>query len=59
MEGCQQTYHNYPEGPSTQYLRTLIPKIIKSMVFGARNLKYWILGPSGLSYKQGATVERT
>ena len=38
----------YPEGPSTQYLRTLVPNTIKSKVFGTRNLKYWVLGPSGL-----------
>ena len=35
-----------PEGPSTQYLRTLI-KTIAGMVFGTRTLKYWVLGPSG------------
>ena len=37
------------EGPSTQYLRTLVPNTIaiKSMVFGTRNLKYWVLGTSG------------
>ena len=37
-----------PEGPSTQYLRTLVPKAIKGMVFGTRVLKYWVLGPSGV-----------
>ena len=36
----------YPEGPSTQCLRTLGPKTIKSMVFETRSLKYWVLGPS-------------
>ena len=36
-----------PEGPSTQYLRTLVPKTIPLMVFGTRVLKYWVLGPSG------------
>ena len=36
-----------PEGPSTQYLRTLVPDTIKSMVLGTRSLKYWVLGPSG------------
>ena len=36
-----------PEGPSTQYLRTLVPKAIKGMVFGTRVLTYWVLGPSG------------
>ena len=44
---------NYPEGPSTQYLRTLVPKSIPAiplMAFGTRVLKYWVLGlgPSGL-----------
>ena len=38
----------YPEGPSTQYSRTLVPKTMKGMVFGTRDLKYWVLGPSGL-----------
>ena len=37
----------YPEGPSTQYLRTLVPKTIPLMAFGTRVLKYWVLGPSG------------
>ena len=36
-----------PESPSTQYFMTLVRKTIKSMVFGARDLKYWVLGPSG------------
>ena len=36
-----------PEGPSTQYLRSLIPKAIPLMVFGTRVLQYWVLGPSG------------
>ena len=36
-----------PEGPSTQYLRILVPNTIRSMVFGARDLKYWLPGPSG------------
>ena len=35
----------HPEGPSTHYLRTLVPNTIKSMVFGTRVLKYWVLGP--------------
>ena len=39
---------SYPEGPSTQYLRFLVPKTILLMVFGPRVLKYWVLGPSGL-----------
>ena len=28
-----------PEGPSTQYLRTLVPTAIRGMVFGTRNLE--------------------
>ena len=42
----------FPEGPSTQYLMTLAPNTIKSMVSGTgtRNLKYWVLEPSGLGY---------
>ena len=41
----------YPKGPSpsTQYLRTLAPKTPKSMVLGTRDLKYWVLGPSGMA----------
>ena len=36
-----------PEGPSTQLFRSLVRNTIKSMVFGTRNLHYWVLGPSG------------
>ena len=36
-----------PEGPSTECLRTLVPRNIKGMVFRTRDLKYWELGPSG------------
>ena len=36
----------YPEGPSTRYLRLLVPKPIPPMVFGTRDHKYWVLGPS-------------
>ena len=38
----------YPEGPSTRYLRSLVPETIPSMAFGTRVLTYWVLGPSGL-----------
>ena len=38
-----------PEGPSTQYLRSLVPNTITGMVFGTRNLKYWRIGSSGLA----------
>ena len=36
-----------PKGPSTQYLRTLVPKVIRGMVFGIRVFKSWVLGPFG------------
>ena len=36
-----------PKGPSTQYLKTLVPKTIKGMVFGTRVFKSWVLGPFG------------
>ena len=42
------TYFRFPEGPSTQYLRTLIPNTIPFMVFGTRVLKYWVLRPTGV-----------
>ena len=48
---CSQpdgSYETCPEGPSTQYLRTLAPQTIQGMVFGTRVLRYWVLGPSGL-----------
>ena len=38
-----------PEDPSTIYLRTLVPNTIKDMVIGTREIKHWVLGPSGLS----------
>ena len=38
-----------PEGPSTQYLRFLVPNTIKGMVLGNRDLQHWILGTSGWS----------
>ena len=34
-------------GPSAQYLSTLVPNTSKGMVLGIRDLKYWVLGPSG------------
>ena len=36
-----------PKRPSAQYLRTLAPKAVPFMVFGARVLTCWVLGPSG------------
>ena len=37
----------HPEGPSTQYLRFLVPKSFKGVVFGTRKLEYWVLDYSG------------
>ena len=36
--------NTFSGGPSTQYLRFLVPKTILLMVFGTRVLKYWVLG---------------
>ena len=52
--GLRTEYHRagvsgpseFPKGPSTQYLRALIPNTIKVMVFGTRDKKIlgtWIL----------------
>ena len=35
----------YPEGPSTQYLRFLVPKTRRLMVFGTRERNCWVLEP--------------
>ena len=35
------------KSPSIQYSKFLIPIAIVSMVFGTRNLNYWMLGPFG------------
>ena len=40
-----RTEEAFPEGPSTQHLRTLAPKAI-GMAVGTRDLKYEVLGPS-------------
>ena len=47
-EAASRSWVYYLEGPSTQHLRTLVPKAINGMVFGTRVLKHWVLGPSGL-----------
>ena len=40
----------YPEGPSTQHLRTLVPNTIKATVFGTRVLNYvGYLDPRGIA----------
>ena len=43
----------FPEAPSTQCFSSLVPNTIKSMVFGTRNLKYWVLGLSGIDTSRG------
>ena len=47
LDGLFWTLESVPEGPSTQYLRLLAPKTIPLVVLGTRDLKYWVLGPSG------------
>ena len=44
-ESCCATY---PEGPSTQDLRSLVPNTIKVVVFETRNFKYRVPGPAGI-----------
>ena len=41
-----------PEGPSTLYLRSLVPKAIPVMVFWIRDLKCWVLNSLGLGPSQ-------
>ena len=36
-----------PRGSKCQNLVSLVPSTIKAMAFGTRNLKSWVLGPSG------------
>ena len=37
-----------PQGPSTQYFRTLVPKAIKDIwLLEPESLKYCVLGPAG------------
>ena len=38
--GCPLHWLAYSDGPSTQYLRLLLPRIM----YWIRNLKYWLLG---------------
>ena len=40
--------YEFPEGQDTCYLRLLVPKSIKGIVFGTRIIKYSVVGPSGL-----------
>ena len=42
---CLMVGYLDPEGKIC--LRLLIPKTTKGVVFGTRDLKYWVLGPSG------------
>ena len=61
MRRCQTRYELTgrflcPEGPSTKYLRTLVPRTIPLMAFGTRVLKYWVLGPSGMAIWKHVTL---
>ena len=53
---CETRVLKFPEGPSTQYLRTLVPNTIPLVDFGTRVLKYWVLGPSGI-HSTSARIE--
>ena len=46
----------FPEGPSTQYLRSLVQKTIKGMALGTKVHKYWYLYRLGIGSTQHATV---
>ena len=49
-EQMSSTVFLNPEGPSAQYLRTLVPKAIKGMIVWFLEpivLEHWVLGPSG------------
>ena len=48
FEAASSVFNACTEGPSTLYSRTLVPKAMKGIVFRTRNLKYWVLGSSGL-----------
>ena len=57
MVSCSWQMISGPEGPSTQYLGLVVPKTILLLVFGTRELEYWVLGPSGwVSMTQAAHV---
>ena len=55
------------EGPSTQYLRSLVSKTIPLIVFGTIVVKHWVLGPSGYdgwwevgeNHRPGCDADRT
>ena len=50
-------------GTWTHWVKTLVPKAIKGMVFGIRVLKYWLLGLSGrlfrciITFPEGPNVQ--
>ena len=50
LGGFPGKVRTHPEGPSTHHLRFLVPKTVLSMVFGTRDLKYWVLGPYADSF---------
>ena len=57
MKGAGQSFNTTPEGSTTQYLRSLVPKTILLMVFGTRVLKYWVLGRSGYPFSRRHALE--
>ena len=44
------------EGPSTHYLRFVVLKTSNVTVFDTRDIKYWVLGPSGFVYHNSEPV---
>ena len=62
LKTSRKVQHNlklHPESPSTRYLRLLVPETVLSMVFGTRQLKSWLLGPSGYRITADPTLVRS
>ena len=45
------------EGPSIQDLRFLVPTTMQLVEFGTRDLKSWVLGPSGKRLSAGRAAD--
>ena len=56
--GLSPFIDRYPEGACAQYFRTLVPNTIEGMVFETRNLKYLVLGPSGIEHMMDRLIDR-
>ena len=52
------TGYTFPRGPSTEYLRILVPECIEGMASGTRSLKYRALGPSGFGTNTPILTQR-